>query len=104
MARSTVYEARARGGRRDPAEPKKRGPKTQLTDTELVAEIRRVLQESDFLGEGHRKVRVRLRPKGIRVGKNRVLRLMRGERPAGSGATRETRSWGPEPQRPGHDG
>ena len=33
--------------------------------------------ESDFLGEGHRKVRARLRPKGIGVGKNRVLRLMR---------------------------
>ncbi len=36
-----------------------------------------VLRESDFLGEGHGKVRARLRPRGIRVGKNRVLRLMR---------------------------
>ena len=34
-------------------------------------------EESDFLGEGHRKVRARLRAKGIGVGKNRVLRLMR---------------------------
>ena len=42
-----------------------------------MSEIREVLRESDFLGEGHRKVRARLRPKGIRVGKNRVLRLMR---------------------------
>ena len=32
---------------------------------------------ADFLGEGHRKVRARLRAKGIGVGKNRVLRLMR---------------------------
>ncbi|MGH7645654.1 MAG: IS3 family transposase, partial [Gemmatimonadales bacterium] len=32
---------------------------------------------SPFHTEGHRKVRVRLRPRGIRVGKQRVLRLMR---------------------------
>ncbi len=31
----------------------------------LVGAIRQVLEQSDFLGEGHRKVRVRLRPKGI---------------------------------------
>ena len=42
-----------------------------------MEEIRQVLKESDFLGEGHRKVRARLRPKGIHAGKNRVLRLMR---------------------------
>ena len=37
-----------------------------------------MLKESDFLGEGHRKVRrPGLRAKGIGVGKNRVLRLMR---------------------------
>ncbi len=46
-------------------------------DEELVEAIRQVRSESEFLGEGHRKVRVRLRPKGIWVGKNRVLRLMR---------------------------
>ena len=64
----------SRGSRR------KRGPKTELSDEALVEEIRQVLEESDFLGEGHRKVRVRLRPKGIWVGKNRVLRLMRENR------------------------
>ena len=36
-----------------------------------------MLSESPFLGEGHRKVKVRLAAKGIRAGKNRVLRLMR---------------------------
>lgn len=55
----------------------KRGPKTELTDAELLEEIRTVLKESDFLGEGRLKVRVRLRAKGIRVGENRVLHLMR---------------------------
>ena len=83
MARSTVYTIRARGVGPELREPKKRGSKTEITDdpkspsSELVAEIREVLRESDFLGEGHRKVRARLRPKGIRVGKNRVLRLIR---------------------------
>ena len=36
-----------------------------------------MLKASPFLGEGHRKVKARLAAKGIRVGKNRVLRLMR---------------------------
>lgn len=57
--------------------PRKRGPKTAVNDEDLVVEIREVLTTSEFLGEGHRKVRARLRAKGIRVGKNRVLRLMR---------------------------
>ncbi len=79
IARSTVYQAEERGND-ESREPKKRGPKTELSDEALVEEIRQVLEESDFLGEGHRKVRVRLRPKGIWVGKNRVLRLMRENR------------------------
>ena len=37
-----------------------------------------MLKASPFLGEGHRKVKARLTAKGIRVGKNRVLRLIRG--------------------------
>ena len=77
VARSTVYAARKRSGAAQPLEPQKRGPKTRVSDEELLAEIRQVLKDSDFLGEGHRKVRARLRAKGIRAGKNRVLRLMR---------------------------
>ena len=77
VARSTVYAVRERGETTKPSEPKKRGPKTKLTDAALLEAIRAVLKESDFLGEGHRKVRARLKPKGIYVGKNRVLRLMR---------------------------
>ena len=77
VARSTVYAARKRSGAAQPVEPQKRGPKTRVSDEVLLAEIRQVLKESDFLGEGHRKVRARLRAKGIRAGKNRVLRLMR---------------------------
>ena len=80
VARSSVYALRARLGgpvESDRRQPGKRGPKTELTDEELVAEIRTVLSESPFLGEGHRKVKVRLAAKGVRAGKNRVLRLMR---------------------------
>ena len=57
--------------------PGKRGPQTPGSDPDLVAAIRTVLAETPFHGEGHRKVRVRLRLFGWRVGKNRVLRLMR---------------------------
>ena len=59
--------------------PCKRGPRTPGTDEELVAAIRTVLATTPFHGEGHRKVRVRLRPLGWHVGKNRVLRLMRAQ-------------------------
>ena len=47
------------------------------SDEELVEEIRTVVNASPFFGEGHRKVQARLAARGIRVGKNRVLRLMR---------------------------
>lgn len=77
VARSTVYAHRSRDGETEVLEPRKRGPKTKLSDAEMVEEIRQVLAESDFLGEGHRKVQARLKAKEIRAGKNRVLRLMR---------------------------
>ena len=77
VPRSTIYAARDRTLRPIPIRGQKRGPKTKWSDEELGVEIREVLRNSEFLGEGHRKVRARLRPKGIWVGKNRVLRLMR---------------------------
>lgn len=60
--------------------PRKRGPKTAVTDEQLLEEIKTVLEESTFLTEGHRKVRAKLRKKGIRVGKERVRRIMRENR------------------------
>ena len=80
LARSSVYACRKRHSAGAADAPRKRGPKTRLSDAELLEEIRTVLKDSRFLGEGHRKVRARLRHKGIRVGKNRVLRLMRENR------------------------
>jgi transposase InsO family protein len=75
VARSSVYATAAPLG----AAPmqSKRGPKTPVTDPDLVAAIRRVLSETPFHGEGYRKVRARLAHRGVAVGGKRVLRLMR---------------------------
>lgn len=78
VARSSVYACREKASVAPTApSPRKRGPKTPLSDAALVQEIRGVLRDSSFLGEGHKKVTIRLRHKGVRVGKNRVLRRMR---------------------------
>jgi putative transposase len=54
------------------------GPVGALPDAELLAEIRRDLEQSPFVGEGHRKVWARLRRRqGIRTSRKRVLRLTR---------------------------
>ena len=57
---------------------RKRGPKTPLSDEELLALIRDDIDSSPFEGEGHRKVWARLRiQREVRVSRKRVLRLMR---------------------------
>jgi transposase InsO family protein len=72
--RSSVYARR----RADVGVGGKRGPRTELSDTELLEKIRTSITDSPFSGEGHRKVCARLRREhGIRVGRKRVLRLMR---------------------------
>ncbi len=55
-----------------------RGPRTAVSDADLVERIRQVLATTPFHGEGDRKVWARLRfgEDGIVVGKRRVLRLM----------------------------
>lgn len=76
MPRSSFYDRVAR--KAVPPVLLKRGPKTMLTDDEVLALIRTDLATSSFIGEGHRKVWGRLRfVKGIKVGRKRVLRLMR---------------------------
>ncbi len=79
--RSTFYAQAA-----PPADPllpaakihAKRGPKTALDDDALLALIRTDIKDSLFTGEGHRKVHARLHfLAGHKVGRNRVLRLMR---------------------------
>src|SRR3954454_19068133 len=53
------------------------GPLGAMADKDLVVEIRQLLQDSPFHGEGYRKLRARLRLAGIRTSRRRVLRLMR---------------------------
>jgi putative transposase len=74
LARSSYYAARHR--QQHPRLLHQRGPK-RLSDEELAAEIRQLIQDSVFHGEGYRKVWARLRHRGVRVWKERVLRIMR---------------------------
>lgn len=76
FARSTFYAIKARQVQ-SAGRPAKRGPKTQFTDQELTEQIRRVIDQTPFFGEGHRKIWARLRLHGIRSSKRRVLNLMR---------------------------
>jgi putative transposase len=48
-----------------------------LDDATLLTKIRAVLQTSPWVGEGYRKVWVRLRAEAVRTAPRRVLRLMR---------------------------
>lgn len=74
LARSSFYAARRR--QQQPREPRQRGPRVH-SDEELVAAIRQLLAEPVFTGEGYRKIWARLRYKGLRTSKDRVLRLLR---------------------------
>jgi putative transposase len=79
VARSSFYAARAAAaGERPQRTPGRRGPKSAISDADLLAAIRADLARSPWSGEGHRKVWARLRVKGgLRVARKRVLRLMR---------------------------
>jgi putative transposase len=77
VARSTFYAARKR--EQQPREARKRGPKV-LTDEELITEIRQLLANPIFTGEGYRKIWARLREKGVRTSKERLLPLLRQQR------------------------
>jgi putative transposase len=74
LARSTFYASRHR--RNHPRELRKCGPR-RISDEALLEEIRRVIAETAFRGEGYRKIWARLRHRDVRVWKERVLWLMR---------------------------
>jgi putative transposase len=75
VPRSTFYQTRRPA---DAAAAKPRGPKPPIDDAGLLAAIQADLAASPFSGEGHRKVWARLHyGRGLPVGRNRVLRLMR---------------------------
>lgn len=76
IPRSTYYEQSSHD-RKSPGSRNRRGPKGTLSDSQLIEEIRTVIQESPFHSEGYRKVWARLRFKKVYTSKRRVLRLMR---------------------------
>lgn len=70
VARSSFYRAaRPSSG--------KRGPKPTVDELKLLEAIREDLKTTPFKGEGHRKVHARLKKRGIKTGRNRVLQVMR---------------------------
>ena len=72
VSRATVYRHRSEAvGRKRP------GPPGAMSDEGLAGAIRQLLGDSPFHGEGYRKLWARLRFKGIRTSRRRVLRLMR---------------------------
>jgi len=75
LPRSTMYAQRARATH--PATGR-RGRTPTLDDAALLTQIRAVIAESPFHGEGHRKIWARLRAlKAVRTSMRRVLRVMR---------------------------
>jgi hypothetical protein len=75
MSRATVYRRRHRSAAAIIVR-KRPGPLGAMSDSDLVQAIRQLLQDSPFHGEGHRKLWARLRFKGVRTSRRRVLRLM----------------------------
>lgn len=92
VSRATIYRRREP----PPLEPPRRpGPNGPMPDTALLDAIRAVLADSPFHGEGHRKVWARLRVRGVRTSRRRVLRLMRQNdlpAPSRAGSPRGPRS------------
>lgn len=78
VPRSSFYAQRR--GAEGPPEARRRGPAPIVADGDLLAMIRDDLKSSPFVGEGYRKVWARLRVAGVRVRRERVLRLMREAR------------------------
>ena len=72
----------------------KPGPKPELSDEKLLESIRAVLARCPFHSEGYKKVHVRLRRKGLRAGKERILAIMKRNnllapvRPKSTGSSR----------------
>ena len=79
--RSTYYErvARATTPTVSSRPKRKRGPKTDLSDDDLLVAIHQAIQDSRFKGEGYRKIWAYLKygASKLRVSHNRVLRLMK---------------------------
>jgi transposase InsO family protein len=74
VSRATVHRHRRCS---EAIERRRPGPLGAMADEELARAIRQLLTASPFHSEGYRKLWARLRFKGIRTSRRRVLRLMR---------------------------
>lgn|SRR6185437_3937556 len=72
VSRATLYRKRTQDSKAN-----MRGPKPTVEESRLLEQICKDLQTTPFKGEGHRKVHARLKRQGVRVGRNRILRLMK---------------------------
>lgn len=76
-------------------EKQRPGPKPVIDDETLLMAVRVDLAASHFHSEGHKKVRARLRRKGLCVGRKRLLRIMKAHnllapiRPKWNGSSRK---------------
>lgn len=77
LCRASFYNRRIREQNENQFQGK-RGPKPKIEDQELLDLIKNDLSDSPFKGEGHRKVHARIKRKNVAVGRNRVLKIMRG--------------------------
>jgi len=77
VARSTVYHQLSQFDSSEQKEKQRPGPQGACTDSKLKDHIQSVIEESNFYGEGYRKIWAKLRFKGIRTSPRRVLRVMR---------------------------
>jgi transposase InsO family protein len=78
VSRAMVYRQRApRNAANEARAPRRPGPEGACSDTELLGHIRTVIEASPFSGEGYRKIRARLRARGVRSAARRVCRIMR---------------------------
>jgi putative transposase len=75
LSRAAVYRHRATDDPAAPPRPARRGPAGARPDAELLEHIRAAILGSRLHGEGHRKIRARLRHGGIRTAARRVRRL-----------------------------
>jgi putative transposase len=73
LSSSAWYDKRPRVKSDD---KRKRGPKTLLSDNDVLNEINELLKNPVFYGEGYIKLHSRLKRKNINVGKNRIYRIM----------------------------
>src|SRR5271154_985329 len=77
VSRSTYYFRQRRLTEVNQKERKKPGPKSKISDSELLELIKKDIANSPFKGEGHKKVHARLKREEVRVSRNRVLRIMK---------------------------